>query len=80
MSLEEPKPVYVPAHFKTLIGLIRVSLVCSSTGVVDEADLLVGGRWRVRRVPWDVVGPLHHQQPGHHVDEDLPGPRGHSVR
>jgi hypothetical protein len=73
-------PLYqpFPGMQKPQIKNVQVSQICSAS-VVDEADLLVGRRRRVRRVPRDVVRPLHQQNPRHHVDEDLPRPRGHLV-
>ena len=38
-----------------------------------------GGSRRLGRVAGDVVRALHEQDPGHHLDEQLPDPGGHAV-
>ena len=62
------------------VNRIRFHLQSSSTWVVNQADLFSGRSWwRLRGVPGHVVGSLHQQDPRHHVDEDLPGPRRHAM-
>ena len=51
-------------------------LLCGASRVVEDAQLL----WRFGRVTRHVVGPLHEEDLGHDVDEDLADPGRHLVR